>query len=389
MPEPRAIVAAVLMAAFALSATLWTLARNSRDAVVVREWAAGTLAAAAGALLNVAQEELPAWLAVTLAAPMMLQGIALMVLGVRRLRGLPPRYGLHSVPAAIMMVAAILWAHIEVNLTARIILFSVLAAGLHVLLIVALWPLRNGRLRAGVLFVILPAGLMALMLAFRAAATAVVHAQSVTTGGGLNTLTYLIAGMAMVAMQTGLILLQQLLMLDEIRDVADHDALTRLLNRRGLEQSLSGNLSGAVVLSLDIDHFKTVNDQHGHEAGDRVLEFLGSLLLRHLREGDLAVRMGGEEFGVVLRHTHGGTAMEVAERIRRDIQDHSAAAAGQTVTVSIGVAAARENEAFDGAWRRADEAMYEAKRRGRNRCLGATDSGSVFVESVQEPRPTL
>lgn len=371
MLESRAIAAAILVVTLTLATTLWVLARQSRDAAVMRLWAIGALMAASGVLLNVGQNELPAWLAVTLATPLMLQGAALLVMAMRRLRGLPPQPVLLSLPAVVMAVAAYFWAQVSVNLQPRLALFALLAAVLHLMLVRVLWPLRQTRLRPGVIFVMVPAALMASMLIFRAVATLTLPMQSVVLGGWLHTLTFLVASMTMVAMQTGMLLMQQLMLLGQIQELADHDAPTGLLNRRGLEQSLPGELTGTAVLSLDLDHFKAVNEQNGHAFGDRVLVLVGALLSRHLRAGDLAARMGGEEFAVLLRSADSGTAMDIAERIRADIQSGSAAGIGQTITVSVGVSRARAGETFDGAWRRAEAALAEAKQRGRNTCVSS------------------
>ncbi|MCL4810659.1 MAG: diguanylate cyclase [Thermoanaerobaculia bacterium] len=156
------------------------------------------------------------------------------------------------------------------------------------------------------------------------------------------------------------------------------DPLTGLANRRAFEEALEAELARAgrhgrpaSLLFLDLDHFKAVNDSHGHAAGDEILSGFAAVLRRGCRRGDLAARIGGEEFAVLLPMTGRVPATLVAERIRRATEGH---ALGQTVsvpvTVSVGVASTEEGtEAFEVSrlLRRADAALYRAKAEGRNR----------------------
>lgn len=155
-----------------------------------------------------------------------------------------------------------------------------------------------------------------------------------------------------------------------LRRLAASDPLTGLLNRRGVAQNAAR--PGAVLLA-DIDHFKAINDGHGHEAGDAVLVEFARRLRRLLADGDVAARWGGEEFLAVLRGPQAAAA-DLAERIRAAIEGQ-AFRIGTTqirVTVSIGVAALRDGEPnLAPAIRRADGALYRAKQEGRNRVRAA------------------
>ena len=157
--------------------------------------------------------------------------------------------------------------------------------------------------------------------------------------------------------------------IDAARRLADRDPLTGLLNRRGLERSLSQRQqTGArgAVLMLDLDHFKRVNDVHGHDVGDRVLRDLARLVSRQMRRPDLAARFGGEEFVIYLSDLGQDAALRVAERVRMSVEDHLRVA-GEAQTVSIGVAPWPPGESFDAILKRADMAVYAAKAAGRNR----------------------
>jgi diguanylate cyclase len=127
------------------------------------------------------------------------------------------------------------------------------------------------------------------------------------------------------------------------------------------------------VLMLDVDHFKRVNDDHGHEIGDRVLQSVASLLISHGRASDFYFRYGGEEFLAVLNEVTEADAMAVADKIRARVEAADISLAeGKTirVTISIGVAMHNGHPDYRHLINRADEALYEAKRTGRNRvCL--------------------
>ncbi len=167
----------------------------------------------------------------------------------------------------------------------------------------------------------------------------------------------------------------ELLRISQINEITD--PLTGLLNRRGLERlgmPLWANLArtgqSAAVLVIDVDHFKKINDAGGHAAGDELLRRLGDLLLEALRAGDIAARLGGEEF-VVLGATEPGGAADLGERVRRTVEDRL-----PPVTVSIGThevrpAASDTTTTLWGALDAGDCALYAAKIGGRNRVVSS------------------
>ena len=159
---------------------------------------------------------------------------------------------------------------------------------------------------------------------------------------------------------------------DLMRTLAATDVLTGLPNRRSLSEAMTGHMAlaerGAQALSvmlIDIDHFKRINDRHGHAAGDAVLVQLAQLLRAELRSSDLVGRWGGEEFLVVAPATSISTVADLAERLRERVAgwafDH-----GQPMSISIGVSQALPGDTMDSLLQRADRALYRAKRRGRN-----------------------
>jgi diguanylate cyclase (GGDEF)-like protein len=163
----------------------------------------------------------------------------------------------------------------------------------------------------------------------------------------------------------------------ELERLATTDPLTGLFNRRHLLVLAEAERARArrhghdlAVMVIDADHFKEVNDRHGHEAGDAVLRFVAQELLHLVRAHDLAGRWGGEEFVLVLPHLDRESARAAAERFRQGLGGPPIALpAGDEIriTVSIGVAVAHRDESFEDALRRADRALYVAKTGGRNR----------------------
>jgi diguanylate cyclase (GGDEF)-like protein len=164
---------------------------------------------------------------------------------------------------------------------------------------------------------------------------------------------------------------------EELHRRATADPLTGLPNRRAFDEALArevaraarGGAALAVVL-VDVDHFKRVNDAHGHPAGDQVLRTVAARIAAAARAGDLVGRLGGEEFGVALPGADLLAAAQAAERIRARVADEPVEAAGAAlaVTVSAGVAALGPDAADGPALvARADARLYQAKRDGRNR----------------------
>jgi two-component system cell cycle response regulator len=161
---------------------------------------------------------------------------------------------------------------------------------------------------------------------------------------------------------------------------ASHDALTGLFNRRFLDQDLerrvefsSSGLYGFSVAMIDIDHFKRINDNYGHGVGDQVLSAVANFIEETVREQDLVCRYGGEEFCVVMPATSIDEATKCMERVRVNIARLSCGSLpAQQVTISVGVAQWIPGETPSDVHFRADEALYAAKREGRNRVVTST-----------------
>jgi diguanylate cyclase (GGDEF)-like protein len=176
------------------------------------------------------------------------------------------------------------------------------------------------------------------------------------------------------------------------------DPLTGLLNRRGLEERLAAELSRAArdgsplgVVAFDLDHFKAVNDEHGHEVGDRVLAWLGALLREQGRGVDVTARVGGEEFVVLLPRADADAATVYAERVRRAVEavrpgtGRARLGLSESLPLSVSAGVAAATAPIDGAalMAAADQALYSAKRAGRNRTvIGPRVRGAGTVEAL-------
>ena len=166
-----------------------------------------------------------------------------------------------------------------------------------------------------------------------------------------------------------------------LRRLSWQDPLTQVFNRRGFENRSAREWARALrfgrplaLLALDLDHFKRVNDAHGHPAGDFVLRATSALCKLQLREVDILARMGGEEFSILLPETGLEQAKAVAERIRQAVQNMGATWEGALIpmTLSIGLAVRLPSDnALAEVFGRADEALYRAKESGRNQTMAA------------------
>ena len=173
-----------------------------------------------------------------------------------------------------------------------------------------------------------------------------------------------------------------------LRVLANLDTLTQVPNRRHFQQLadqalLQDEPGTAVLLIYDVDHFKRINDLFGHAAGDRALSLVSSAMLEHLRGHDVAGRQGGDEFVLLLRRTTTCQAMGVAARIVAEVQRRAPGQQLPTLTLSFGMVQIGFGESIQAAMRRADQAMYEAKRQGRSRAVAAAgnEDRPVFEQS--------
>ena len=279
-----------------------------------------------------------------------------------------------------LMVASVYFTVVQPHLGMRFV-FVGLGAGICFLLTAR--TMADGGVRrvpARYLFALV-AGLNGLFLLLR---PALFKLAPVAPGGlpdaGLVTLVsqfvLLEAIVAVVLLGFGALMLANEFITSELRHLAEMDPLTNVFNRRAFLTLLDKAISAAQrtgtavpVLVMDLDHFKNINDTWGHRAGDDVLRHFVMLAHRCLRKEDVMGRLGGEEFAIFLPNASAAGALAVAERLRALVEAQPVATGPQSIplTVSVGVTLCAHGDAAGAALQRADEAMYLAKERGRNR----------------------
>ncbi|MEY4564985.1 MAG: hypothetical protein RLZZ618_4262 [Pseudomonadota bacterium] len=307
-------------------------------------------------------------------------GVLLLYRGVRRFAGHNP--GWSNYLAALGVVTAVAWLGMRHEYVALRV--GVVAGLLCVLCWLTAWEIRlyardQLRLRWGALLA-LPLFLGSLVFAARCLNAAWAPAQMVaeiTANRSLNT------GSALMFLVTGLVFHLALAalvasrLMAELSRLSRHDGLTELLNRRAMEEQLEQEARRAArtgnafaILMLDVDHFKAINDTHGHAAGDSALRYLAALLRSQMRDVDFVGRVGGEEFLALLPESSVAQGMTAAQRIRDALLQHPHEWQGKPLpfTVSTGIAAWQGHpDRIDLLMRRADAALYRAKSLGRDR----------------------
>lgn len=175
---------------------------------------------------------------------------------------------------------------------------------------------------------------------------------------------------------------------------AHSDALTGLANRRRFDAELEQRCreqaeqgTGFSLILIDVDHFKQINDAHGHPRGDALLKELAAVLAASVRPGDLVVRHGGDEFALILGALALDDARKLAERIRRNVEEHpfEQEIQGVAVTLSLGLAESIPGDTPQSIVGRADAALYAAKQAGRNTCRTGAETAAGLALLLEDP----
>ena len=381
-----------------LFALLWAIAGYagmSRRAAL--HWSPGMVVTSVGMILVVQRAQLPLWVSWWVANTCMIAGLVLLRRGIEHFADTVPADLEHGL-AVIGVAVGVGLATRSESVWAAVCVASLLTGA--VMLRLAHFVIRHLAVRSGRLVSLICAAPLALLGTLLVARGILAWAQPERFGQALNAATDLNAGVAVGLLTSGMLVNFSLAglvvarMVSELRHYSDHDPLTGLLNRRGIEHRLEAEHQRLVrhghpytLLSLDLDHFKRVNDEHGHPVGDAVLRAFGDLLRRAGRDADAAARVGGEEFWVLLPDTDMDGALPLAERILDDVRRLRLAEAPVQVTVSIGIAAAKERaEPAEALMRRLDGALYQAKAGGRDRVVCAGTLSVVDADGAQRRR---
>jgi diguanylate cyclase (GGDEF)-like protein len=355
-----------------MALVLYSLKRNYPPSIKgPGEWSAALMLLFVAGVVTALRGRIPDLIAISASNLLFFFGLYWSYVGTQRFFGQTPRYAPWFAVLAVVTLAHFWLTFVQEMLLARLILVNLMGAvfmGAQALLIRRYPPMTVAKGMA--MGSLLAASALQLFRVWLATTQNLdnnilgpsVQHQIYAAGFALSILLYSI----------GLILMATEMLRAELEMLATRDSLTNALTRRHwntlfeseLERSKrSGRSIG--ILALDLDHFKAINDTHGHQAGDKVLVDFVAHINRYLRQNDRLGRFGGEEFILLLPETSLEQAQNVAERIRAGV-DVSNGNPG--CTVSIGVTATRNgNETMDAVLARADAAMYRAKEGGRNR----------------------
>ncbi|WP_243415732.1 GGDEF domain-containing protein [Acidovorax sp. 99] len=325
----------------------------------------------------------------------------LCLLGAREYMGRAPlRHGMAAVAMVLLLVTVAYFTVVQPHLGVRFVL-SGLVPGTCFLF--AAHTMAKGGFRKvparylfagtvgvhGVFLLVRP-------LLFKLAAPADASQPETGMVAALSQFVVLESTMALVLVAFGALMLTNEFITNELRHLAEVDPLTNVFNRRAFLTLLDKAISNAQrtqttlpVLVMDLDHFKKVNDSWGHRAGDDVLRHFVMLAQRCLRKEDVMGRLGGEEFAIFLPNAGAGGAIAVAERLRAMVEAHPVVTEQRSIalTVSVGVTLCVGSESAGTALQRADEAMYLAKERGRNRVEMTVAPAAPLVPVTATPAP--
>ncbi|WP_235509360.1 GGDEF domain-containing protein [Acidovorax sp. Root402] len=347
------------------------------------------------------RDHVPLPLSVVLAQSSIALTAYLCLLGAREYMGKAPLgRGVAALALGLLLATALFFTLVKPNVQVRIVLTGLVPG---VIFIAAAHTLARGGFRkvpARYLFAatvgVHGAFLLVRPLLFKLAAPAEGAQPEAGIVAALSQFVVLESTLAVVLVAFGALMLTNEFITNELRHLAEVDPLTNVFNRRAFLTLLDKAISNAQrtqttlpVLVMDLDHFKKVNDSWGHRAGDDVLRHFVMLAQRCLRKEDVMGRLGGEEFAIFLPNAGAGGAIAVAERLRAMVEAHPVVTEQRSIalTVSVGVTLCAGSESAGTALQRADEAMYLAKERGRNRVEMTVAPAAPLVPVTATPAP--
>jgi len=312
--------------------------------------------------------------------------------GLRRHLGQAPHYRMLALLAAAAMLLHFL-PFTQASVTNRLLLFTPVVAVINFHVVALIWRLPAGPARSAYLPLMLIEAVFMIQLVLRTVYMVMsrdmpltfLGSQILQTSGSLCVLVFLsVAGMC-----CAIIVIRHQEM--ALRKASLTDSLTGWLNRRALHDIAGREFSRArrthlpaAFIAFDIDHFKSVNDRYGHAVGDAALRHVTSLAAHALRGYDALFRLGGEEFAVLVTGNGPAEVRQMAERMRALIESAPLQAGGAEValTVSLGIAAwSTADHSWEEALRRADDALYQSKKQGRN-CTCVHGEGQVAMAAA-------
>lgn len=373
-----------MLLTFMLSMLLAITRKHHKEVGGPGYWAVGNLVVGLGMVLVLIQLDTPKVLFLPGLA-LIGAGLSLYLNGIQAFIGKKPDHRIPVVLFFLLVAIDVFFVILQQDLRIATALGALVFAGIY--LVSARLTFSRDEGIVGSLFWVASSLflLMALFMLGRAFATVKADATVFTSFATwpINAYTFMLGAVSQFFISSLFVLLLSYRLNQNLESIATIDSLTGILNRRGLEDSafkMQGvckriNLSMAVLV-IDVDHFKKVNDKHGHLFGDDVLKGLAKTIADILRSGDVLGRYGGEEFFVFLPNTNEKDAANLAERIRIGVEKTLHTVNHKIIkgTVSIGVAdSVRAGYDFKGLVAAADSALYVAKNSGRNRVVSYTN----------------
>ncbi|WP_422848221.1 GGDEF domain-containing protein [Acidovorax sp. M14] len=389
------IIASSLMMAASMAVVGWGRRRDG-----LGRWAAALLVNAIGHLLIMLRGLIPDVLSVVVGNLMLSSVFVGMIAAVYQFQGRPVRWALLLAPPLLVLVFVSVFID---NFPARVS-FVGLVIGLQ-----AVWALlaalshRHATVGRGQWLLVAGLSLEAVVLGGRALVAISTHSEAtnILQSSALQTLTFLATFSVVLISSVGFVFMSRDRADENNRVLAALDPLTGVANRRSLIAALDRDVARAqrmrepmALMMVDIDHFKDVNDQYGHPAGDRVLCSVVNVLRQRVRAQDLVGRYGGEEFMVLLPDTGLTGAEQLARELCKAVEESRCPADGVpgpgiAVTVSIGVFGGRleSGDSWDMLIAAADRALYQAKNNGRNRVEVATGLRRPSAQLAAQANP--
>ncbi len=365
----------------------------------IKPWTTGNLACGLGAILILGRSSLPPFLSVVLGNMLLLSGFCLIYSGIRIHYGKKKVHWFFLISIlAVFFFLVVYFTYRINNISVRGILFSAFFGSMSFLVAYESSGAFKTKNTIRWTFTMLMGmnGLYSFIRGYLISTVA--KTGDILTGGLFIRETLLETLVFIYTISIAFVLMLTLYFSEKNKDLAEIDSLTGVNNRRVFllmaEQERSRSIrkkSAYSILSLDIDHFKQVNDNAGHAAGDYVLKKFAESLKAGLRASDCIGRLGGDEFVILLPDTRLGEAVSVAEKVRRMAEGLNVEFNGKQIplTASLGISWNDEGgESVEEVSQEADVALYNAKRAGRNRVMAYVEPTQNLEESLFEGQPS-
>lgn len=383
MLDPVTIVVAFVISHVAGTLALVGVWAINAQVPGIRRWVVGRILVALGLVMLLLRLELPFALSAIVGAMLLSGGVLVGVTGSRQFMARQPLPGWATWGFAPAYAAALYWlVVIDVDLSLRTALSSVVMAVISFVNVVSLWPGPQHAVRISNRIMAAIFALNGLFFLSRAIYSIDPSSGTRMTEPSWDVNLVMLEGIVVTILgaMTYTTMVTEYLQAD-LRRQAERDPLTGVHNRRAFDARARRAIERArrmgdriSLLYLDLDNFKSINDRFGHAAGDEVLRQVAEIVGASLRQTDLSARLGGEEFAVLLPHADSGAARVIAERIRRGMEESRFEIGGEAfqATLSIGLAVLDgSGDDLERLSLRADQALYRAKQEGRNRTVTA------------------